>query len=1023
MLARHPKTGAPIRIMTSNSSIWKNQKTIVWLDGSESPAIAWNRWDIGASSVSAWKQLKAKGIKVDVCCPLGSIEETVTWLQEGNAEDCKIIGVCQAAIEAITLEKVAELGIINMVCMEETHILYPHIDTQWDGSEHDARVVLSLLLQYGKTFPILETSHSVVANVLGLCITPALVTPPPLYLVTQYYKPSKPARAKEIDHTLKMNVACKYIDKIVLLNESMIELPIQDDKIVQYNICARLHFDSVLKWIYDSAPEDALVCIANSDIYLDDSWKALTSVNMDSVFFALLRWDMKEDSDTPVLFGPRADSQDSWVVSARSVKARNWNWESLHFPFGQGGCDNAFTVEMLRQKFLVVNPCMTLITHHVHMSGYRTYDPADVVEKPAYMYVNPSGIHDLNPIVSFMSRPHKTLTIPACPLVLKGALNSAQKATILTMLSKDGSTALVDGGNIHPEFTIPIYAFENVFQLSTGLLRTYSSIFVGSSATASNAWSNESVSVAAASIPIDVALVAPCPDSVAKSPVRYLLEYMGKIFVLRGLAEDAKKGEWLGVKSPGIMEALKVFAWDEDTIPVIERTPNFQSWCKKAYTWQHEDDEKAIVTAMEIDALRAALYDWSETSSKRRIVCVVDGVWITETTVSALEKALSPSIELSCIYSNTSISSKISLMNGAWGLIVYGGRESVERWGCLWALPKSAYVWEIQAEIAPALELYQTATNAGLNHRFYSVPRSTPRSNDVIRMVEGLVTLCLHEATSVSLIGSAMPQILIPHKDTKGFFAHAGDSFREMLSIWEERNYINLVEIQGLQNIWLNSVGDTLLYDRPTLEWLNASGPNEANYKKALFGNPAPNTPNSLAWSFWARRPRLLEDLVAQGVGSSDDRSLGLVFYGRSENAVQRSKRLDSWSRVCSEFIHVIGDKPYPFSQRGYLMRLSNAKWGLCLAGYGSKCHREIECMAMGCVPVVSPEVDMTHYANPPVEGLHYFRVSVPSDIEKIRDISPSKWKKCSDACRDWWKTNASAEGFWKLTQQLALKN
>ena len=206
MLARHPKTGAPIRIMTSNSSTWKNQKTLVWLDGSESSKIPWNRWDVGASSLDAWNKLTAKGIKVDVCYPSGSIHECIEWLKAGHAESCKIIGVAQSVIEAITLEKLAEYGIINMVCMEETFVLYPHIDSVWDGSEQDARVVLSLILQYGKTFPVSHTSHSVIANVLGLYIQEDLQTPQPLYLITQYYKPSKSTRAKEIDYTLKMDL-------------------------------------------------------------------------------------------------------------------------------------------------------------------------------------------------------------------------------------------------------------------------------------------------------------------------------------------------------------------------------------------------------------------------------------------------------------------------------------------------------------------------------------------------------------------------------------------------------------------------------------------------------------------------------------------------------------------------------------------------------------------------------------------------------------------------------------------------
>jgi hypothetical protein len=51
MLAHHPKTGEPIRIITSNSSTWKSAKTIAWLTGLESTEYKWNRYDIGASNI------------------------------------------------------------------------------------------------------------------------------------------------------------------------------------------------------------------------------------------------------------------------------------------------------------------------------------------------------------------------------------------------------------------------------------------------------------------------------------------------------------------------------------------------------------------------------------------------------------------------------------------------------------------------------------------------------------------------------------------------------------------------------------------------------------------------------------------------------------------------------------------------------------------------------------------------------------------------------------------------------------
>ena len=75
--------------------------------------------------------------------------------------------------------------------------------------------------------------------------------------------------------------------------------------------------------------------------------------------------------------------------------------------------------------------------------------------------------------------------------------------------------------------------------------------------------------------------------------------------------------------------------------------------------------------------------------------------------------------------------------------------------------------------------------------------------------------------------------------------------------------------------------------------------------------------------------------------------------------------------------------------------------------------------MAMGCVPIVAPEVDMTNYAEPPQEGLHYLRVQTPEDVLRVKNITAEQWTVMSVAARDWWERNASAEGMWSLTKTL----
>jgi hypothetical protein len=113
----------------------------------------------------------------------------------------------------------------------------------------------------------------------------------------------------------------------------------------------------------------------------------------------------------------------------------------------------------------------------------------------------------------------------------------------------------------------------------------------------------------------------------------------------------------------------------------------------------------------------------------------------------------------------------------------------------------------------------------------------------------------------------------------------------------------------------------------------------------------------------------------------------------------------------------------YPFSQDEYLLEVSKSRFGLCLAGYGNKCNREIEYFALGTVPICAPEVDMKYYINPPQEGVHFLRVTEPEDIgPMIEKISETKWKEMSSAGRQWWLENASAEGMFRLTVSASMK-
>jgi hypothetical protein len=385
----------------------------------------------------------------------------------------------------------------------------------------------------------------------------------------------------------------------------------------------------------------------------------------------------------------------------------------------------------------------------------------------------------------------------------------------------------------------------------------------------------------------------------------------------------------------------------------------------------------------------------------------MDPSWITEEMADRLDNALDAASVKILWPGRTSLDVCIQALKGAWGVVM--AKRDMASW--MWVLPKGARVWEIQSEMEPSASLLHICAAANIEHRLLIVAKGVPNQREKDSMFEKLLKDMQSLTTSTERL-----DLLLPAKRTD-FFSHAGDSFREMARLWGERGYVNLVEAP-VQQVWLGGVGDTLLYDRPTLQWLEASS--ERSWKKALFGNPTPK--DGIAWTFWPRRPRLVEELVAKGypTKSYEAREKNLVFYGRSENDVQRKRRTGAaWETACDDYSHVSTTDSYTYTQEEYLQRLSNAKYGLCLAGYGAKCHREIECMAMGCVPVVAPEVDMSSYADPPVEGLHYFRVQSPEEANAVTRMTAERWTVMSAACKDWWVRNASVEGLWSLTSRL----
>jgi hypothetical protein len=1038
--------------MTTEASVWRDQKTLVWLDAAaatEAAAKRWNRFEVGVASKEALDAAQKAGLRVEVAMALGGdLAAWAAWMAAGDWESVALLAVPKSLVEHIGLVELRAMKIKNMICIDEMHELYPFVGGAWAGTEDDAKVLLALALHMGRTGPVADLAAAALTRPLrGLTLLAECPDPAPLWLVQQYYKPSVARRRKEIDACLKANVENPLIDRIVLLNEeACLPAPFKTVKVEERVLGKRLTYADVFRLIAEAAPPGAIVAFANSDVFLDtSSTRLLWSADLTNKFLALLRWDVEGTDEAALaaakLFGPRPDSQDCWIVAADSVRAAfkdDASFAGLDFPFGQGGCDNAITLELLRRKFVVANPALTLRTYHYHTSAVRNYDPRDIVSKPAYLYVQPTGFHDMRPDLAAV--PAGATQIPwrrrtfARPVA--GPSSAAQLRTFCTMVARGTAGAVTleaEGANLWGASGPALFRAADVFQTREGLTFGYDSIHVGRTKAAQEAWGASELSSMAAALPVEAAAAVPLPDAVARDPARYVLEYLAKVFVLRGLAGQAAPLEFFCANEPKCIEAVKMFSWPQGQVPVVSRDETQQAWCSEVFVWPYSDEPAGFPSQEEVAALRGALGlgGWlpgarEASSDDKRLVVVVDGAVVTDATVEALESLT----DVDVIWpGRTDLQHGLGLLRGAAGLVVAAGSPYAS-WA--WALPLGAAVWELQSEMRPTAALLHLCGAADLHHRLLITPKGAMGDAERAAATAKLVA---DARLMLGLLGAvpeptSKPLLLMPAAH-KGFFDHAGDSFRETARLWAQRGFVELTESPMVTQVWLGAAGKTLLYDRPTLEWLRAAPAEEQSYQLALFGNPAPPQASGKAkdagkakpWIFWPRKPNLVESLVAVGLPATpfEARPDGLVFYGRSENAVQlgNRKKVD-WSKACGKFVHVEGAGAYPFTHEEYLVNLSKARFGLCLAGYGRKCHREVECMAMGCVPIVAPEVDMASYAEPPQPGVHFFRVGGPAEAAAlVASVTPVRWAAMSAACRAWWRRNASVEGAWEVTRRL----
>jgi hypothetical protein len=1027
MLARNPKTGGQIRVLKSDTSIWKDSKTLVWMkEPFCETEVHWKRWDIlvvGTDpAILAWKP--------DLVVLHENNEQTRSWLKTPDAKATRFILITMKLVPALAKEGFDISALGNVLCLEEYASIYPFLGERWNETVEDAIVCAALVFRYNRLIGV-KPDHPRM-KILGfekvnLTLLESCKKPEPLVLIQQYYKPKEIKRAKELYKCLKKNLECEYIDTIILYLESKdVDLPPDPyKKLITLPLKTRITFADCIQTIQKRIARGHLVVFANTDIYLESSWRALWSVNIHDTFLALLRWEEGINGAPHTLFGPRADSQDTWVIHSDSVLDRSWDLKTLQIPFGQAGCDNSICVEFLRKKFKIVNPASSLKTIHVHQSEIRNYDPKNIVDRPTYMFIDPTGFHELNPVLSWDGWAGDPIQYTPLDRPLR-ATTLKNLHMFCSQINRDTSFVWsIDSKNTYvpPEGQDrPIQMTGGAFVSPNGLVYRHTDICVGTTDIQKAAWSSNTLSHLIPAHGVDEMMAFPLEAEWVQEPSLYILQYLSRILKLR---DQVPEGSFWCKKTEGLLAAVKLFKWDISRGRLLEYDDQSQVFSKKVYGRTAHG-----VRSMpeEIDVLRRNTFsNWvSEIHSTQTVLFVIDTLHIKGDLLENFQE-FTESIGLSTkmISSHSNALQWAEALSGVSHVVLSSSLKNlkVSTWAWLWMAPRGCKVLELQEEREPSDSLLHLCAAAGLEWTLLQYPRSTP---------EGFKKIVFKEYkkwfVTVEEKMSTLPIIYTPPKSMKfGFFGHKGDSFREMIDLWEEKRFIERKEDSSITNCWLGAIGSdgVLLYDRPTWSWLEKSSDKEKSYKLCLAGNPDPSEKTlAKAWIFWPRQPRLVEELSSKlSARSFTSRMDRLVFFGRIENDEQGQWRKDTkaWLNVCTKFSMPVGAKqPYAFNPQEYLEALSNSKYGLCLRGYGPKCNREIELLSMGTVPVVVEGVDMVNYANPLIEGVHYLRVTGPDEArEKIESINEAEWLVMSMAGREWWKQNASIEGSWLKTKDL----
>lgn len=228
-----------------------------------------------------------------------------------------------------------------------------------------------------------------------------------MILLIEYFTSSNFNRDREYLTCISENIKNPLIEKIcVFISDDFSKLNIESDKIDIIKLNTRPTFNFLFNYSNQNF-SDNICIIANTDIILDQTLENIKIENLNNTFLALTRWDLIfQNNSWSIQFydqpwrniSTSLLSQDTWIYRTPIVVN-----DQSNFLMGKPGCDNRIAQVYHELGYNVKNPSKKIITKHLHLTNYRTYNHTDMVLGP---YLLVQSTDDVNIDCQKQTIPH-----------------------------------------------------------------------------------------------------------------------------------------------------------------------------------------------------------------------------------------------------------------------------------------------------------------------------------------------------------------------------------------------------------------------------------------------------------------------------------------------------------------------------------------------------------------------------------------------------------------------------------------